>query len=68
MASDETRRLLKTLGIAVTEYEDAIQNGAPSDQIRKWETQARARLDEVRTLIERLPTAAAHAGQREETD
>jgi hypothetical protein len=54
MPSDETRRLLKTLGIAVTEYEDAVHSRSSREEIRRWEAQARERVDEVRALIERL--------------
>ena len=62
MPSDDTRRLLKTLGIAVTEYEDAIRDRRSSDEIQKWDAQARARLEEVRSLIEQLRAAAAERG------
>ena len=57
MPSDETRRLLKTLGIAVTEYEDAVHGRSSREEIRRWEAQAREGLDEVRALIERLRSA-----------
>ena len=58
MPSDETRRLLKMLGIAVTEYEDAVQSRSSSEEISRREAQARDRLEEVRELIERLRSAA----------
>ena len=54
MASDETRRLLKVFGIAVTDYEDAVGTGAPPDAVGRAETEVRARLAEVTALIERL--------------
>ena len=41
MPSDETRRLLKTLGIAVTEYEDAVHSRSSSEEIRRRAAQAR---------------------------
>jgi hypothetical protein len=54
MASDETRRLLKVFGIAVTDYEDAVDKGGPPDEVGRTETEVRARLAEVTALIERL--------------
>jgi hypothetical protein len=54
MPSDETRRVLKMFGVAVTTYEDAVEAGAPADQIDKAEAEFRATLSEVTTLIERL--------------
>ena len=35
MPSDETRRLLKLFGVAVTSLEDAIDRKAPLDEIAK---------------------------------
>ena len=54
MPSEETRRLLKMFGVAVTTYEDAVEAGAPADQIDKAEAEFRATLSEVTALIERL--------------
>ncbi len=54
MASDETRRLLKVFGIAVTDYEDAVTERAPREKVAKVETEVFARLREVTALIERL--------------
>ena len=54
MPSDETRRVLKMFGVAVTTYEDAVDAGAPADQIDKAEAEFRATLSEVTALIERL--------------
>ena len=48
MPSDETRRLLRTFGVAVTTYEDAVEAGAPADQIDKAEAEYRATLSEGR--------------------
>ncbi len=59
MPSDETRRLLKTLGVAVTEYEDAISNKSSMEEIREFEAEARARLQEVAALIDRLSAVAS---------
>jgi hypothetical protein len=58
MPSDETRRLLKTLGVAVTAYEDAVLNKAATEAILQSEAEARARLDEVAGLIDRLRAVA----------
>jgi hypothetical protein len=54
MPSDDTRRLLKVFGVAVTDYEDAVRNRSSVEEVRKCEAEARARLDEVIALIERL--------------
>jgi hypothetical protein len=54
MPSEETRRVLKMFGVAVTTYEDAVEAGAPADQIDKAESEFRATLSEVTALIERL--------------
>ena len=53
MPSDETRRLLKVFGVAVTAYEDAVAQGVPGEMVRA-EAEVRARLQEVTALIERL--------------
>jgi hypothetical protein len=54
MPSDETRRLLKIFGVAVTTYEDLVQNGASAEQIQKAESDLFARLDEIKSHVERL--------------
>jgi hypothetical protein len=54
MPTDETRRLLKVFGVAVTAYEDAVDKGAPPEELRKAEAEVRTRLEEVTGLIERL--------------
>jgi hypothetical protein len=54
MPSDETRRVLKVFGVAVTTYEDALEKGAPANEIDKAETEFRASLSELTALIERL--------------
>jgi hypothetical protein len=59
MPSDETRRLLKTFGVAVTAYEDAVQNKSSVEEILEAETEARARLEEVSALIDRLRARAS---------
>lgn len=54
MPTDETRRVLKVFGVAVTAYEDAVDKGAPPEELRKAEAEVRTRLEEVTTLINRL--------------
>jgi hypothetical protein len=54
MPSDETRRVLKTFGVAVTIYEDTVEAGAPAEEIDKAEAEFRASLSELTALIERL--------------
>ena len=59
MPSDETRRLLKLFGVAVTNYEEAIEKRLASEELRKAEIEVRARLAEVAALIERLSAGAS---------
>ncbi|OGL03241.1 MAG: hypothetical protein A3I03_16125 [Candidatus Rokubacteria bacterium RIFCSPLOWO2_02_FULL_68_19] len=54
MPSDETRRMLKVFGVAVTAYEDAVEKGAPPEEVAKADAEVRTRLAEVTALIERL--------------
>lgn len=55
MPSDETRRLLKTFGVAVTAYEDAVRDKSSTEEIRrKAEAEALARLQELTVLIHGL--------------
>lgn len=54
MPTDETRRVLKVFGVAVTAYEDAVDKGASPEELRKAEAEVRGRLEEVTALIERL--------------
>ena len=54
MPTDETRRVLKVFGVAVTAFEDAVDKGAPSEEMRKAEAEVRTRLDEVTALIDQL--------------
>jgi hypothetical protein len=54
MPTDETRRVLKVFGVAVTAFEDAVDKNAPADELKKADAEARARLEEVTALIERL--------------
>jgi hypothetical protein len=50
MPSDETRRILKLFGVAVTNLEDA----ASAAERARWSAELAARLREVHELIERL--------------
>jgi hypothetical protein len=61
MPSDEVRRLLKSFGVAVTDFEDAVHQGAPAAELRKREAEVRARLEEIEALIDRLRRRAAEA-------
>jgi hypothetical protein len=66
MPTDETRRLLKTFGVAVTTLEDAVHNQAPADEIARAERQARTLLEEARALIDRLRDAASRPRESRE--
>jgi hypothetical protein len=52
--TDETRRVLKVFGVAVTAFEDAVDKSTPPDELKKVDAEVRARLEEVTALIERL--------------
>jgi hypothetical protein len=54
MPSDETRRVLKVFGVAVTNLEDAIDRKAPVAEIMKWDAELAERTREVLTLVDRL--------------
>lgn len=54
MASDETRRLLKVFGVAVTSLEEAVEGGAPAEEVARWEREVAERTREVLALVERL--------------
>jgi hypothetical protein len=54
MPSDETRRLLKVFGVAVTGLEDAIDRTAPLEEIMKWDAELADRTRDVIALVERL--------------
>ena len=58
MPSDETRRALKLFGVAVTAYEDALEAGAPAEEVARAAAEIDRRLGEVTALIERLHAAA----------
>ena len=59
MPADDTRRLLKIFGMAVTRFEDAVREKATPDEIRAAEVEVRLRLQEVAELIDRLKREAA---------
>jgi hypothetical protein len=54
MPTDETRRVLKVFGVAVTAYEDAVDKDAPAEELKKADAEVRTRLEEITTLIDRL--------------
>ena len=54
MPSDDTRRLLRTFGVAVTAYEDAVLNKTSTNERLEAEAEVRARLQEVTALLDRL--------------
>jgi hypothetical protein len=54
MPSDETRKLLKVFGVAVTSLEDAIDGKAPFEEIMKWDAELADRTRDIIALVERL--------------
>ena len=54
MPTDETRRVLKVFGVAVTAFEEAVDQGAAPEELRKAEAEVKTRLEEVTVLIEQL--------------
>ncbi|OGL00211.1 MAG: hypothetical protein A3E31_05655 [Candidatus Rokubacteria bacterium RIFCSPHIGHO2_12_FULL_73_22] len=54
MPSDETRRVLKVFGVAVTNLEDTIERKAPFEEIMKWDAEVAERLRETIALVDRL--------------
>jgi len=54
MPTDETRRLLRVFGIAVTAFEDAVDKGAAPEELREAETEVKTRLEEIMVLIDQL--------------
>ena len=54
MPSDETRRILKVFGVAVTNLEDAIDQKKPFQEIMKWDAELADRTREVLALVDRL--------------
>lgn len=60
MAEENTRRLLKVFGIAVTDLEDALAAGQ-ADGARKAAVELRERMKEITDLVERLSDRAGGA-------
>jgi hypothetical protein len=58
MPNEETRRLLKLFGIAVTDLEVAVAKGAAKDELTSALAEVDKRLREVQELIERLRARA----------
>jgi len=54
MPSDETRRVLKVFGVAVTNLEDAIDRRAPIPDIMKCDAEVAERTREVLSLVDGL--------------
>ena len=54
MPSDETRRVLKVFGVAVTNLEDAIDQRKPFEEIMKWDAELADRTREVLALVDRM--------------
>ena len=54
MPTDETRRLLKVFGVAVTAFEDAVEKGAVPEELRKAEAEVKTRLEEITVFIDQL--------------
>jgi hypothetical protein len=54
MPSEETRRVLKVFGVAVTNLEDAIDRKAPLEEIMKWDREVAERTRETLALVDRV--------------
>jgi hypothetical protein len=54
MPSDDTRRLLKLFGVAVTSLEDALDGKKPMAEIMKWDQELADRTRELLAHVERL--------------
>jgi hypothetical protein len=54
MPSDETRRLLKIFGMAVTNLEDAIDGGAPVEEVARLDADLAQRMRDVIAFVEQL--------------
>ena len=52
--SDETRRVLKVFGVAVTSLEDAIDQRKPLEEIMKWDAELADRTREVIAMVDHL--------------
>ena len=56
MPTDETRRVLRMFGVAVTAFEDAVDKSVTPEELKKTDAELKLRLEEVTALIERLRT------------
>ncbi len=54
MPTDKTRRMLKVFGVAVTDFEGAVEGEASPEEVAKAEAEVLGRLREVTALIESL--------------
>jgi len=54
MPSDETRKLLKIFGVAVTSLEDAIDGKVPTEEIVKLDSELAERMRDIIAFVERL--------------
>ena len=54
MPSDETRRILKIFGVAVTNLEDAIDQRKPLEEIMKWDAELADRTRDVIAMVDHL--------------
>jgi len=54
MPTDETRRVLKVFGVAVTAFEDAVDKEAAPEELEKADAELKLRLAQVTAFIERL--------------
>jgi hypothetical protein len=54
MSSDETQRVLKLFGVAVTSLEEAIDTRAPMGEVMKWDHEVADRTRELLALVDRL--------------
>ena len=54
MPSDETRRVLKLFGVAVTNLEDAVDRKAPLAEIARWDAELADRTREVISHVDQL--------------
>jgi hypothetical protein len=52
MPTDETRRLLKLFGVAVTTFEDRLERRAPAEEVTAAEAEVDSRLREINALID----------------
>jgi hypothetical protein len=54
MPSDETRRVLKVFGVAVTGLEDALDRRAPPAEVMRCDAELAERTREVLALVDRV--------------